>query len=725
MPRIGGGLARAQGFGRRAAKEQSGSGSSFMRILISNPDTIGDVVLRQPMFSALAGAGHELMLVVRPMLAPIMGMIAPGARVEVCDLPLYDARLGADDAGFAPLVGAAAAFDPDVLIVAAYQWTSLEERLAFELRRARCFAMSGYRFGDPNHGEARPSRIEPAVVVEVARDLPELKKNERMASAVLGRAVSLPEPELKAGEGSAQAAGAALGRMGLSPGGYWVACVGHSAPTAVRNWGIADWASVLSACVQNGERVLFVGLRAEAEMVASVRSAMGPDGAGTAEWIGDEGGDLETLVGLVAASRGYIGRDTGPMHLAAALGRPVVAVFGGGTWPRFVPAGERSIAITVGVPCTGCEWRCHLPESYCIKRVPVDEVNGAFEEVRSGPARGPRARVLPADTELLGRIGREGAETARRRLVQVSVARRELAEERKSMNQNGAAVESGVETLYGSESRPRREESVAQIAQLQAKITDQARLRGEQAAAIESLREQLGEAKARIRDLETRLERRVAEVMTATAEAATARERQAQAAARQAESDRALATARREADQAMQQADGQAEALKRVQAEAAQLRAELQQVRQQAQQSAKAAAAAEGLRAQLQEVKQGAAALATERAQLVEELKGARADREKAARRLEGGEGQAARLAAAQKALGKAQADLHDLQAKAQRYETERVALAKLSKQQEERIAVLRERLANLLDSRWRKYGQRLGLAMTLPWEEEARNGRA
>src|SRR5215471_13713877 len=73
----------------RAHMERPG----LMRILASNPDTIGDVVLRQPLYRALIDAGHELTLLIRPLLAPVLTAIVPGARVLVCEAGLYDPRL--------------------------------------------------------------------------------------------------------------------------------------------------------------------------------------------------------------------------------------------------------------------------------------------------------------------------------------------------------------------------------------------------------------------------------------------------------------------------------------------------------------------------------------------------------------------------------------------------------------------------------------------------------
>jgi chromosome segregation ATPase len=53
--------------------------------------------------------------------------------------------------------------------------------------------------------------------------------------------------------------------------------------------------------------------------------------------------------------------------------------------------------------------------------------------------------------------------------------------------------------------------------------------------------------------------------------------------------------------------------------------------------------------------------------------------------------------------------------------ESDREALTRLCEQQENEKAVLRSHLDDLLASRWRKLGQRVGIAMTLPWEREER----
>lgn len=100
-------------------------------------------------------------------------------------------------------------------------------------------------------------------------------------------------------------------------------------------------------------------------------------------WLGRDG-ELGILAALVARSAIYFGNDSGPMHLASALGVPVVAVFGGGTYPRFLPTGTRSISVTAELPCFGCYWNCLFGTAPCMRFVPATEVMQAVNAVLSG-----------------------------------------------------------------------------------------------------------------------------------------------------------------------------------------------------------------------------------------------------------------------------------------------------------------------------------------------------
>src|SRR4051794_11671764 len=127
-----------------------------MRILASNPDTIGDMVLRQPLYRALADAGHELMLVVRPSVLPLVPYVAPGASTLVLPTEVYRDDLEHHWDLFVDLFAAAREWRPDALLVAPFQWTKFEEELAdrlADLPGLRRIGMAGRLYaGDPHAG---------------------------------------------------------------------------------------------------------------------------------------------------------------------------------------------------------------------------------------------------------------------------------------------------------------------------------------------------------------------------------------------------------------------------------------------------------------------------------------------------------------------------------------------------------------------------------------------
>jgi ADP-heptose:LPS heptosyltransferase len=81
--------------------------------------------------------------------------------------------------------------------------------------------------------------------------------------------------------------------------------------------------------------------------------------------------DLKELAALLEMARVFVGNDSGPMHVAAALGRPVVAVWG-------------SSQPTVWHPWSDAPWlivRQETSQESEIKRVAASQVIAAVDEV--------------------------------------------------------------------------------------------------------------------------------------------------------------------------------------------------------------------------------------------------------------------------------------------------------------------------------------------------------
>ncbi|MCD4689933.1 glycosyltransferase family 9 protein, partial [bacterium] len=84
---------------------------------------------------------------------------------------------------------------------------------------------------------------------------------------------------------------------------------------------------------------------------------------------------------LLSLADVYIGSDTGVTHLAAAVGTPVVALFGPGDPRRFGHGGPRDVVLYHKQNCSpcpqsGCDW-----DGACMKAITVDEVAAAVTRV--------------------------------------------------------------------------------------------------------------------------------------------------------------------------------------------------------------------------------------------------------------------------------------------------------------------------------------------------------
>ena len=89
------------------------------------------------------------------------------------------------------------------------------------------------------------------------------------------------------------------------------------------------------------------------------------------------------LVEIIKEGDLFIGNDSGPAHLAAMLGRKVIAIFSGtNDYRHWAPWTEKLRIIHYPVPCSPCEEKvCPLKRQVCLEEIDVDEVFSAVEEI--------------------------------------------------------------------------------------------------------------------------------------------------------------------------------------------------------------------------------------------------------------------------------------------------------------------------------------------------------
>ena len=83
---------------------------------------------------------------------------------------------------------------------------------------------------------------------------------------------------------------------------------------------------------------------------------------------------LKELVALIARARFFISNDTGPMHIAAALGIPVFAIFGPANPIRTGPYGTIHTIIQQQLDCTPCYRQKPCKNWTCMKDITVEKV---------------------------------------------------------------------------------------------------------------------------------------------------------------------------------------------------------------------------------------------------------------------------------------------------------------------------------------------------------------
>jgi heptosyltransferase-2 len=90
---------------------------------------------------------------------------------------------------------------------------------------------------------------------------------------------------------------------------------------------------------------------------------------------------LETLIGVLSESSLMITNDSGPMHIAAALGIPTVAVFGSTDERVTGPYGPRTRIVKQVVECSPCLLRDCPIDHRCMNNVSVEDVCRAAREL--------------------------------------------------------------------------------------------------------------------------------------------------------------------------------------------------------------------------------------------------------------------------------------------------------------------------------------------------------
>ncbi len=91
---------------------------------------------------------------------------------------------------------------------------------------------------------------------------------------------------------------------------------------------------------------------------------------------------LIQFAAIAARAKLFVGNESGPMHLASAVGIPVIGLFGPGITETFRPYHSKGTFIHHKLPCNPCDQiHCVQPDDLCINRISVEEVKEKIAEI--------------------------------------------------------------------------------------------------------------------------------------------------------------------------------------------------------------------------------------------------------------------------------------------------------------------------------------------------------
>jgi ADP-heptose:LPS heptosyltransferase len=353
------------------------------RVLLLRLERIGDLLMTLDAITAARAAWPEatIDLAVGSWNAPLARLIPGVATVRTADVP-WLAREGAGDS-WPVLIGRAREwrrqrydlvvnFEPDIRSNVLAWLTGAPRR-------------HGYWTGGGGALLTHAAAFEPTTHVSVN------------AGRLIRAAAGLPEPtdpaslpattRLKVPVEARARARALLGDVRRP----WVG-VHVSGGRESKQWHLDRFADVARRLAnERGASIVLTGSQADRPLVDAVASRLA-----TVRVVDASGAlDLVDLAGLLSELDLFVSSDTGPMHVASAVGTPLVALFGPADPRRYGPRAPEQRVLRVDLPCSPCgqvrlppvRCRGHVPD--CMDGIHVDVVVGAALELLDKSSRLP------------------------------------------------------------------------------------------------------------------------------------------------------------------------------------------------------------------------------------------------------------------------------------------------------------------------------------------------
>jgi heptosyltransferase-2 len=345
------------------------------RLVVRTPNWLGDIVMALPAIAAVRAAHPDAHL----------ALAAPAAFAAFCAaVPGVDGVVPLSGSGIGAIGGHARALTAGGFDVAILFTNSFASALA--AARAGIAERWGYRRDWRGRLltraiPTRRPRKDPGVVPTPGSSSglagPHHSAYYLRLTASLGMppttgpasaTVAVPAPAIEKARALLDAAGLASGTrlVGFAPG---------AAYGSAKRWPPERVADAITRLAAAGARAVLVGAGADREIARAIQSALDPAvRPSVVDLVGAT--DVATLMAVLARCDVVVANDSGAMHVASAVGRPVVAIFGPTDERATAPLGPHTL-VRHDVWCRPCLLRACPIDHRCLRGVAAADVVAA------------------------------------------------------------------------------------------------------------------------------------------------------------------------------------------------------------------------------------------------------------------------------------------------------------------------------------------------------------
>jgi len=332
------------------------------KILVVGPSWVGDMVMAHSLFQVLKQQrSHSIIDVLAPpWSAPLLDRM-PEVRRAIAQ-PIGHGKLGLAsrytlgkhlrEEGYAQAIVLPNSFKSALIP----WWAKIPQRTGF---------VGEFRYGVLNDARAlNKQKLYRTVDRFVALALP----------SQIEAVAELPPPYLQIQSTNAQAA---LQQLQLNTQRPILALCPGAEYGAAKRWPEAHYAELASIKIAQGWQVWIFGSEKEASVGQAIQGTVGEHCVDLCGYT-----ELAQAIDLMSLASAVVSNDSGLMHVAAALDKPLVAIYGSSD-PNFTPPlNDKARIIHLGLECSPCFKReCPLEHLRCLREIKVEQVLAELENL--------------------------------------------------------------------------------------------------------------------------------------------------------------------------------------------------------------------------------------------------------------------------------------------------------------------------------------------------------